>query len=57
MARIRYWLFPLALIAAWVATSAHVLARLAELHGTLAQHQQTAPQEQPVADARPLARR
>ena len=57
MDRIRSWLFPIALALAWLAASAHVLARLGDLHETLAQNQAPAAQEQPVRTAEPLARR
>jgi len=57
MERIRSWLFPVALVLGWLAASAHVLARLGELHSTLAAQQQPAEVEQPVSDAQPLARR
>jgi hypothetical protein len=57
MERIRMWLFPVALLIAWFAGFAYSLARLGELHATLAAHQQTATVEQPVSDARQLARR
>jgi len=57
MERIRLWLFPLALLVGWLAGFAHTLARLGELHATLAAHQQPAQAEQPVRDAHELARR
>jgi hypothetical protein len=57
MERIRMWLFPLALLVGWLAGFAHALARLGELHATLAAHQQRAKVEQPVRDAQQLARR
>ena len=57
MERIRLWLFPLALLVGWLAGFAHTLARLGELHATLATHQQPAQAEQPVRDAHELARR
>ena len=57
MERIRSWLFPLIVVLGWLVASAHVLARLGELHSTLAAQQQPAEVEQPVSDAQPLARR
>lgn len=57
MERIRAWLFPVALIVAWLAASGHVLARLGQLHATLASQQGPAEQEQPVRTTEPLARR
>lgn len=57
MDRIRGWLFPVAVVLAWVVASAHVLGRLGELHVTLAQKQAPAAQEQPVRSVEPLARR
>jgi hypothetical protein len=57
MERIRSWVFPLVLVVGWLAASAHVLARLGELHSTLAAQQRPAEVEQPVSDAQTLARR
>ena len=57
MERIRMWLFPVALLVGWLAGFAYSLARLGELHATLAAHQQPATVEQPVSDAHRLARR
>ncbi len=57
MERIRMWLFPVALVLAWLAASAHVLARLGDLHVTLAGQQQPPEVEQPADDERQLARR
>ena len=56
MDRIRDWLFPVALILGSLGASAHVLARLGELRATLAS-QQPADLEEPVSEARTLARR
>jgi hypothetical protein len=55
--RIRAWLFPIALVLGWLAASAHVLARLGELHATLAARQRPAQVEHPVSGEQPLARR
>jgi hypothetical protein len=55
MERIRSWLFPVALILGWLAASAHVLARLGELHSTLAAEQRPPVVEQPFSDAQTLA--
>jgi len=57
MERIRSWLFPLIVVLGWLVASAHVLARLGELHSTLAAQQRPAEVEQPVSDAQTLARR
>jgi hypothetical protein len=57
MERIRMWLFPVALLIGWLGGFAYALARLGELHVTLAAHQQAATVEQPVSDAHRLARR
>ena len=57
MERIRSWLFPIVVILGWVAASAHVLARLGELHSTIVAQQGPAEVEQPVRDAQALARR
>ena len=57
MEPIRGWLFPIVVVLGWVAASAHVLARLGELHSTLAAQQRPAEVEQPVRDAQALARR
>jgi hypothetical protein len=57
MERIRMWLFPVALLIGWLGGFAYALARLGELHVTLAAHQQAATVERPVSDAQQLARR
>jgi len=57
MDRIRSWLFPVVLVLGWLAASAHVLARLGEMHATLASRQQPAELEEPVSHAQTLARR
>jgi hypothetical protein len=57
MERVRMWLFPVALLVGWLGGFAYALARLGELHATVAAHRQTASLEQPVSDARRLAKR
>ena len=57
MERIRSWLFPIVLVVGWLAGFAYSLARLGEMHATLAEHQQRAALEKPVSDSQPLARR
>ena len=58
MDRIREWLFPAAIAAAWVATTAHVLARLGETHATVAaQQQRLEPASEQPARAPALAKR
>ena len=57
MQRIPQWFFPVAMIVSWLATSAHVLTRLANLHATLAQLEQPADDVRSIAHAHALARR
>jgi hypothetical protein len=57
MERIRSWLFPIVLVIAWVAAAAHVLARLGDLHATLAEQRQPPVVEQDASDVPALARR
>ena len=55
------WLFPIAVILAWVFTTAHVLSRLGEVHVTLAEqrqlHQPVQQPEEPVSSDQKLAKR
>ena len=56
------WLFPIAVVLAWIVATGHVLSRLGEVHVTLEQQrrvQQPVQQqpEQPVSSDQKLAKR
>ena len=62
MERIKMWLFPFALVLAWLFTTAHVLSRLGALQVTLVEQRQLRqpahqPPEEPASSEQKLAKR
>ena len=62
MERLKMWLFPIALVLAWLFTTAHVLSRLGALQVTLAEQRQLRqpaqqPPEEPASSEQKLAKR